>query len=185
MKRQTGFTLIELVIVVIILGLLGAAAVPRFMDATDDAKDSAVEGVAGGIASAVGMVRAEWELAGRPTGTTNVDYGNVSLEVTDTGYPSSLNSNESVVTDMSVTGCKQVFDNILQSSPTSIIVGGTYNGERYVVDMTNGGVCQFVLAQNIAVNTVVGDIINNGSTTNGTQGFTYNAGTGQVSVFKN
>lgn len=186
MKRQKGFTLIELVIVVIILGLLGAAAVPRFMDATDDAKDSAVEGVAGGIASAVGMVRAEWELAGRPAGNTNITYGNVSLDVTDTGYPSSLGGNEADMSAMTTADCQQVFANILQSSPTSLIVGGTYNGERYVVDITAAGVCQFVLAQNIAVGTTIAtSIINDGATTAGTQGFTYNADTGQVSVFKN
>jgi len=47
-KRQHGFTIIELIIVVVILGLLAASALPRFTDVTADAEDSAIEGVAGG-----------------------------------------------------------------------------------------------------------------------------------------
>lgn len=186
MKKQTGFTLIELVIVVIILGLLGAAAVPRFMNATDDAKDSAVEGVAGGFASAVGMVRAEWELAGKPAGNTPITYDNVSMDVTDTGFPASLAGNEANLAAMEATDCQQVFANLFQSAPTSLLVGADYNGERYIVDKAGASVCQYVLAQNIAQGTTIAaNIINDGSTTAGTQGFTYNADTGLVTVFKN
>ena len=52
MKKQTGFTLIELVMVIVILGVLGAVAIPNFVDLSGDAEDSAIRGVAGGITSA-------------------------------------------------------------------------------------------------------------------------------------
>ena len=184
MKKQQGFTLIELVIVVIILGLLGAAAVPRFLDVTDDARDASVEGVAGGFASAVGLVRAEWELAGRPAGNTNISYDGISMDVTDTGYPSG-NSNKANAAALLVADCQFAFANILQSSPTSAVVGATYDNERYVVDITTAGVCQYVLAQDLTAGVAIPDVINNGSTTGGSQGFTYNADNGQVIVFKN
>jgi MSHA pilin protein MshB len=61
MKKQQGFTLIELIAVVVILGFLAATAIPKFMNATDDAKSASIEGVAGGISSAVGLVRSQWE----------------------------------------------------------------------------------------------------------------------------
>jgi MSHA pilin protein MshB len=186
MKKQQGFTLIELVIVVIILGLLGAAAVPRFLDATDDARDASVEGVAGGFASAVGLVRAEWELAGRPDGATDVSYDGVALDVTDTGYPAG-SGDEDAASDMDAAGCQFVFSSILQSSPTSILAGGTdYDGERYVVRKSTNGNCQYALAEDIAAGaTVSATFVNDAATTAGVQGFTYNADSGQVTVFKN
>lgn len=66
MKRNQGFTLIELVVVIVVLGLLAVAALPRFVDVTDQAKEASIEGVAGGFATAVLSARAQWEGEGRP-----------------------------------------------------------------------------------------------------------------------
>lgn len=54
---MAGFSLIELVIVIVILGILAVTALPRFLDVTDEAKKASVEGVSGGFATGVSLVR--------------------------------------------------------------------------------------------------------------------------------
>ena len=52
MNNQRGFTLIELVMVIVILGILAASAIPSFVDVSSDAEQAAVEGMAGALGSA-------------------------------------------------------------------------------------------------------------------------------------
>ena len=56
MKRmQAGFTMIELIVVIVILGVLAAVAMPKFVDVSGEAKAAALQGVAGAATSAMNV----------------------------------------------------------------------------------------------------------------------------------
>ena len=52
MNGQAGFTLIELIVVIVILGILAVTAAPKFMNLTSDANASVVKGLSGSVKSA-------------------------------------------------------------------------------------------------------------------------------------
>ncbi|PKF50815.1 type II secretion system protein [Enterovibrio nigricans] len=71
MKRQGGFTLIEMIVVIVILGILAVTAAPKYLDMTDSAKTGVLEGLKGAIASAANMKHAEFKISGDATGIQN------------------------------------------------------------------------------------------------------------------
>lgn len=136
MKQQKGFSLVELVIVIIVVGLLAVAALPRFLDVTDEARRASIEGVAGGFATAVLSVRAQWEANARPVSsgqnTINYDGTDFWLTVEDNtnnirpGYPVSVDSDQQTAIQ-DAAQCATLMEELLQNPPSvSSAVGSKY-----------------------------------------------------------
>ncbi len=99
MKKQGGFTLIELVVVIVILGILAVTAAPKFMNLQDDAKVSAVKGLAGAMKGAIGITYGKAAVSGIESASgQSLTVPGVTDPITlDFGYPKGQTDLEAVV----------------------------------------------------------------------------------------
>jgi MSHA pilin protein MshA len=79
-REHKGFTLIELVIVIVILGILAAVAIPRYIRVVSEARKAAVNGMAGGLRSATMLAKAKYMVVGDDTLAT-VDMDGTAVAV--------------------------------------------------------------------------------------------------------
>lgn len=197
-QTEKGFTLIELVIVITLLGILAATALPKFANLTGAAYSATNNGVGGALASAVNIAHAAYiasgqTIAGRvnlecnPTGTAAAT-GNIYLSAqgwpTNAGGPTT-SAGQCVVSGTGTTTptaeqCANIWNNIMTNPP--VAAGGDSPGApASPADCAaTNGVCYQV--SSTANNTCTYQMYYNTTVVSPTRSVAYNLGNGGIAI---
>ncbi len=122
--HKNGFTLIELVVVIVILGILSVTAAPKFLDFSKDAHISAVSGTGGAFRSAVGLAFAKAQVVngGGPIDDLQMYGSDASgqIDINQWGYPAQQynGANESSPRLNNVDDCQSVWNALYADAPS-------------------------------------------------------------------
>jgi len=114
-RSQKGFTLIELMIVVVIIGILAALAIPRFMRATTKSKQSEAKNILKQVYAMERAYRQEkdvyWIPAGAASAATPNAFGQIGIEIMASArYTYTITSTDGGATDFTATGTSAILD---------------------------------------------------------------------------
>jgi MSHA pilin protein MshB len=172
-KHQRGFTLIELVVVIVMIGFLAVNAIPKFIDLTVQAKQANIEGMAGGFATGVSLVRSQWESEARPKDTSGINlvsYDGTTVYLTSEdsattpairpGYIVGTSSTAGINSKtMAVADCIAVWDSLLQQPPkvaSTIAQINSDNSNKYLASVSGSAaatLCYYHLKETLARDT--------------------------------
>jgi prepilin-type N-terminal cleavage/methylation domain-containing protein len=118
--HNSGFSFVELVVVILVLSVLAAAMLPRFMDSQVQAHEASVKAVGNAFSTAVQMVNAQWRVNGAvPNINTVPGFGDGNVSVNANGWPTGINGLNLILTgNFGRTQCSDLLNTLLLNGPS-------------------------------------------------------------------
>lgn len=133
-NQQSGFTLIELVLVIVILGILAAAALPRFSDLSTQARLASINGLAGNIRGAAAIAHST-QLARNLASNASVTIEGATIQLNN-GYPDTATIDD-MLSDY--TGFTFAGGTFTLTTSCTVAYANSVNGAFPVITVTSSG----------------------------------------------
>lgn len=166
MKQPRGFTLIEMVVVIALISIMAAVALPKMLDSYENAHEAVVYGAGGALSSAVILVRAQWIANGSSVAVDALPgFGNDDVATSSDGWPTDWSqgagSSNNEVMD-SATRCVRIWRGVLVANAPSVSANVAVDSD-YLVDTVNGN-CRYSYRRtnegsNIIYNARTGEVV--------------------------
>lgn len=171
--KAQGFTLIELVIVIVLLSMLAAVALPRFLNITKDAEVAVVKNTGGAFSTGLIVAKTKWELSGNQSNYVDMDGdGTPDTVFNQQGFPVGISSDgSSQLSDINQQGelghdaCGQILTNVVNLSGVSVIPAdhsGKCTSGDFCAVSTGNNTCTYTYRgskQKIEYNAETGNVI--------------------------
>jgi len=163
-SKSRGFTLVELIMVIALLGILSAVAVPRFVLIENNAHQASVDGTAGAFASAINLAFLACYAENHAGQDNLASFGAGNVDFNANCFPSSTNGNNG---NVNANRCRQIWDGVLQNAPS---ISNPVNDPATDYRSQGGGsLCTYTYRKD----------------TSALRRFTYNTATGAVVIVSN
>lgn len=162
-QLEHGFTLVELVLVITIIGVLSAAGAVYYGKTLEDARRTGVEVMANKFTASIALIRGQWivestmQQQGKVQKTFRVNVDNIPVFLNEFGWPANTDGKQAQSTNQTAEECRQLWDAVMQN-PLPITVEGrvpnpnadpnnpeSKGSQRYHASQVAGGKCRYEL----------------------------------------